>query len=88
MSKFKTLITIQIKLLILDTKITGDTDKLVSWFVQTPPAKIDRFITGKSVFVIIQNDVLYRGGGGGCLYASLSESPDIFAWYINSFKRD
>ncbi len=40
------------------------------------------YITGLSVFVIIQNDVLYLGLS---LYTSLSESPEIFAHLIDNF---
>ncbi len=47
---------------ILITKMTVDSDKLVSWFVRTPPSKNRPFYTWLICFVNIQNDVLYLGG--------------------------
>jgi len=57
--------------------MTVGSDKLVSWFVQTPPSKYRPFYNWLICFVIILNDVLYLGGS---LYASLSESTVIFGY--------
>ncbi len=56
------------------SKMTVDSDKLVSWFVQTPPSKNRPFYNWLICFVIIQNDVLYLGGVCTPVYPSLQSS--------------
>ena len=55
-------------------KMTVDSDKIVSWFVQTLPSKNRLFYNWLICFVIIQNDVLYLGGVCTPVYLSLQSS--------------
>ena len=54
--------------------ITGDSDKLVSWFVQTPPSKNRPFHNRLICFYYFSKRCALSGGS---LYASLSEFPVI-----------
>ena len=63
--------------LIFEAWITGDSDKLVSWFVQTPPSKNRPFHNRLICFYYFSKRLLYLGGS---LYASLSEFPVIHFW--------
>jgi len=70
-----------------EPKMTVDSDKLVSWFVQTPPSKNRPFYNWLICFVTIQNDVLYLGGVCTPVYPSLQSSLSELSPKTNNAKK-
>jgi len=67
-----------------EPKMTVDSDKLVSWFVQTPPSKNRPFYNWLICFVIIENDVLYLGGVCTPVYPSLQKIKPCLCWPLET----